>query len=222
MAVVPKARDELLTFFQLRVEAWLADPASIGLEAQQAAEVAAALEALAEAEREAIDLKRRTMSAVARAAIRDEQLRRVGGAAINTIRAFARATDDPDVFARASLPSVRPRSPLPAPQAPVNVRPRLTSHGTVEVTWQASVAHGTTFLVYRRLLGAPETAGMGPLEFVGAAHETSITDQRIPPRILGLLYTVRAMRGRKQSPFSALASMTLSSWSPVGRARKAA
>lgn len=222
MAVVPKARDELLTFFQLRIEKWLADPGSIGLDAQQAADVAAAYEALAEAEREAADLKRRTMAAVARAANQDEALRRLGGAAINSIRAYAQAKDDPNVFVRASIPAPRRRSPLPAPEAPRSVTPRLTSHGTVEVTWEASVAHGTTFLVYRRVMGAPDGAGMGPLEFIAATHDTRITDQRIPPRILGLMYTVRALRGGKQSPFSPMASLNLSSWTPAGRARRAA
>ncbi len=199
MALVPKARDAMMTFFRLCIGRWLNDPSSIGLDAQQAADVAAAYEALVEAENEASRLQRLTKGAVQIAARRDAELRRIGGAAINTIRAYAAAQRDPGVYVRAAIPPPRRRTALPPPPVPTGVIAQPRNNGVVAVSWQGSVANGTTYTVWRHTFGPNGTNRTGPAEYIGTVGATTILDYTVPPMVLSAEYTVQAIRGRKRS-----------------------
>lgn len=222
MSVIPRTRDGLLTFFRLRAESWSAEAASIGLSPSQAAEVAEALQAAEQTQRLAEEARLAADAAIEAAQRAAQTLRRAGGRAINTIRAFAEATDDPEVYPRASIPAVRDRTPRPAPPPARNVRAQSRCDGVVIVSWEGSVANGTTYSVWRRALGADGTNMTGPAEYIGTVGDTMIVDEAVPPRILGAMYTVQAIRGRKQSPISAAGTLRFTRAVETGRKRAAA
>ena len=119
MPTLPDSREARITFFEIHLPVWEADPAAIGLDAalvaqlaQETAEARAALEA-ASAARQA------SKSATQYLYDRSDRMSRTGGAAIDTIRAFAKASGDVEVYSLAQIPA--PAAPTPAPARIIHV-----------------------------------------------------------------------------------------------------
>ncbi len=207
--VLPDNPAAQLEFFQVHAQHWSVDPPAIGLSDALAAEVAAAT-ARAAAAFAAAQVARQA----ARSATRDWEdaaasLRELGGNAINVIKAFARASDDPGVLIAASIappgrPGPKRRSPDEADAALPHIRTcsaRPNAFGGVEVEWTCGMGatmgagSGMMYRVHRSLDRGPSTL----IEVVGspgAGRRTSrFTDTTVPTGTRTAEYFITPMRG---------------------------
>lgn len=140
-----------IEYLEDRIPLWEADPTAVGLSVEQVA--AASL--LTQAARDAYSSQQSALLAAENAlTTRDEAITSMRGLASNliaTIRAYARAENDPGVYAAAGLEPPQGPSPSPDPVTPTDVTVQLGTQGTIEVRWEGSLALGTYYEVQRTL-----------------------------------------------------------------------
>ena len=194
MALVPASKTGAISFFQSRIAAWSADPAAIGLSAQDVADITsstAAAQASLLAAEEAYNAAR---SATATNDADIMNMRTLGASLISTIRAFAKTSGDPSVYTKADIPAPKAPTPAGAPDAPTNVSGAINSRGAVELKWEGTLAFHTFFEVYRMFEGQSQWT---LLVSVGAK---AFEDDTIPPDTTSAVkYFVQAKRGELRS-----------------------
>src|SRR5690606_8368975 len=131
------SRAEQIQWFALRLPAWQADPAAIGLTPAQVGELADLL-ARAEADLAAAHAAREA-ARIATAAHHEsaDSLRDAGARLIATIKAFAATPGQMDAYEAAMIPRPRPRTRRPAPAAPSRPAAAIAPTGEVTLTWEA-------------------------------------------------------------------------------------
>lgn len=140
-----------IQYLEDRIPLWEADPTAVGLSVEQVA--AASL--LTQTARDAYTSQQAAELAASNAlTTRDEaiaSMRAFSANLISTIRAFARAENDPGVYAAAGLLPPADPTPSPDPQVPTDVTLQLGNQGSIEVRWEGSLALGTFYEVQRTL-----------------------------------------------------------------------
>ncbi len=190
MPLIPTNKAAAISFFQSHLAAWQSDPAAIGLTAQQVADLAAATDAAGASLLAMHEAHNAAQSATAANDADIAAMRALGSGLIATIRAFARASNDPGVYADADIPAPRPRTPAPTPDAPTHVRGSINNRGAVELRWKGTLALHAFFEVYRKFEDQHEWT---LLASVGAK---AFTDETIPPGSTSAVsYFVLARRG---------------------------
>src|SRR5690606_5835498 len=128
-----------------------------------------------------------------------DAMRELGGAAINTIRAYAKTTGDDGVYEAAQIPPPDAPTPYPAPAAPSDLRTSLDKNGDVTVAWRITQpAHGASvFTVIWRRLNAN-----GPFTIVGNTQDKAFTDTTVPVGTSEVAYQLQALAGGQSGPFS--------------------
>jgi hypothetical protein len=192
--VVPEKILEALEFYELHAPVWQARAGVIGLQSSQTVEMSARV-AAARAAFEA----RQAKAAEARAATivqteAMESMRTFGAGLIETIRAFAKSTEDAGVFAAAQIPV--PDAPTSMkPETPRDIRFTLRTDGALEVAWKGK-AHGgsVAYLVSRSVQRGPNDAP-GPMQLVGVVGAKSFIDERLPPGTVSATYSIQAAKG---------------------------
>lgn len=199
MSTVPKSREQQINFFEQHIAIWSNDPASIGLTSgvvtelngltQQARASFVSVQALREAAKAGTTGFHNATDAMSA----------LGGAAINTIRAYAKTTGDDGVYEAAQIPPPDAPTPYPAPAAPADLKTSLDNNGNVNVTWRitqpASGAQVFT-MVTRRL------NGNGPFTLIGSTQGKQFTDTTVPAGTAEVTYQLQAMAGGQTGPFS--------------------
>lgn len=204
MPTVPKTRSGKLEFYETHIDAWRADPASIGLDAAstdaQAARIAEARAAY-DAHSEAINAARAATQRYYQAIEAMHAGTGAGADMIETIRAFAETTGDAGVYARASIPPPADRSPTPPPGTPTRLRVALLGDGALRLAWDCKNPRGSAGTVYEILRGV----GDGPvgqmeclMEYLGTAGGKSFTDTTIPAGATSLVYQITALRSTRR------------------------
>lgn len=136
-------------------------------------------------------------------------MRTKGSAVIKAIKAHSAVLNDPQIYTLAKL--AEPKTPstpgLHPPPMPTEVSTSVQPDGAVEITWRARAARGTSFEVWRQ---ASDERPQRPFVLVGVAtglggHATRFVDETLPLNPGRQLYTVRALRLGKASPFSGAA-----------------
>jgi hypothetical protein len=197
MTIVPETREGKVTFYEAHLSPWAEDPASIGTTSEAVATLA---DLVAEA-RAALEDHRQAQMAARSATLRYHQAvarmhAGTGGGQwiLQNIKAFAQATADTGVYARAQIPvPAKPGRPgsLPAPGKPYAFDAALGQIGDLTLTWKCDNPSGTVGTIYqvRRQIGMD-----GPFEMVGTVGDKRFLDHTIPPGTVNCMYEVTAMR----------------------------
>lgn len=206
MPTLPDSREARITFFEVHLPVWEADPAAIGLDAslvaqlaQETADARAALEG-ARAARQA------SKAATQYLYDRSDRMSRTGGAAIDTIRAFAKASGDPEVYTLAQIPAPAAPTPAPAPEAPTDITISLYTTGELRLMWKVTQpARGAE--VYTTI--ARQLDGAGPFIEIASTGEKVYIDAAVPAGTRSVSYVLRARRGAQASRPSAVVTQHL-------------
>jgi hypothetical protein len=213
MALIPKNSQARLSFFATRAEQWLERAGEIGLSKASAGAVVAAVAAAAEARAAAVSAAEAAKAATARANLADENLTRLGAAAIRTIKAFAASQPDPSdesgVLIAASIDP--PRRPGPKHRTQVerdNAVPRVITAvaapdalGNVRLRWESvrgatmGAGAGMSYTIARRVNNGPRSllamvGGPGP----GRTSSTYL-DEAVPIGARSIVYTITPSQG---------------------------
>lgn len=193
MGVLPSTKLAQIEWFEQRLAAWVANTAAIGLSPDQVSqlqgEIAAARGAYMSSQQARNDSKSATVTFYdATVTLVDD-----GRDLITTIKAFAEATGDNNVYALADVPP--PSDPVPAgpPQTPEGVEGNINSDGAVELTWKGTLAFSTFFEVLRKIEG--ETTWT----VINSVGTKEYLDETVPVGTTSVQYRVRAKRGAETS-----------------------
>lgn len=211
MPVLPRTRIDKIEWFEARLDAWLADPAAIGLTVGQVTELAGHVAAARAAFDAAQIARNQAVSATAGFHAASAAMEGSGRDLIATIKAFAEASGDAGVYQSARVPP--PAAPTPAgpPDPPAGVGAEITSDGAVSLRWRGSLAHRTFFEVLRRLDGEDAWTALAA---IGAK---TYLDGAVPVGTTGVQYRVRARRGTHASAASAAITVRLGVEPQTGR-----
>jgi hypothetical protein len=200
MSIIPGGRADQVKFFNERIEGWQNVSTQIGLTSAMTTSFAPLISNAVSSENAAESARLASKDATTAFHVAVDKMTEAGRGLVATIKAYAEATNDPNVYALASLPPPKtPGKQLP-PDAPIGVTPTLKADGTIEVSWDASVS-GTAFSVWRRT--DPGT-GFGPLEQIGTVGSVrSMIDSTLTGCVRSAAYSVKAVRGTLSSALSA-------------------
>lgn len=205
MSTTPNRDAELIQFYEDRVNGWNSNASEIGMTTSQATTVKSATTAARDAF---------TAASLARAAAKDatvalrnamNSLKTSGGDAIKTIRAFASATNDPNVFVIAQIPPPAAPTPAKPPSQPVQLRAIVEPTGALTIEFKAGPAgpgqdastSGVLYQIRRRINNESNftTIGIAQPSRAGARGFTSFTDETLPAGSTNIRYLVIPQRG---------------------------
>ncbi|MFM9994711.1 MAG: fibronectin type III domain-containing protein [Phycisphaerales bacterium] len=206
MPVLPPLVREQIEWLEAHLPIWAANSSAIGLSSLQVTGLTtlttAARTAYDNAQAARISSKNSTTALkIAHAAMRNS-----AGDMINSIKSFAQASNNPNVYTIAEVPPPAAPKPAPAPATPVNVTVSLRNDGTINVAWDATQpAPGAEqfFTVSRRLNGGGAFFG------VGNTGEKAFEDATVPAGTLSATYQVTARRRSQSSEPSEPVSILL-------------
>lgn len=204
MGVLPASRDDMLDWFNDRIDLWELHALALGLTTEIVSSFKNRVDTAVTQRNDMVQKRNAAKAATTKLNDLAALTRTEGAALIQTIKAYAATTGNPDVLELSQIPQPKPAAPLPPPEAPTNVAAALTPEGAIRITWDGSTAHGVTFIVYRR---SDAGAGFGPQELVGFIGNRSIVDAGITGCVQTVAYQVRAVRGAQFSPFSTEATI---------------
>jgi hypothetical protein len=200
MATIPDKIAERLAFFEYHLPVWAADPALIGLNAAQISDLAirtaAARTAFDDAQAARSVSRAKTVSQTE--AMGD--MSNLGSDLVKTIRAFAETTDNVNVYSVAEIPPPAPPTPTGPPEVPTNIDASINNFGEIKVSWKASRAAGTQFIIQRQLKSVDGT--LGNWTFAGSSVSNDYTDNTVPTGFAAVNYRVYAQRPGGQSDAS--------------------
>lgn len=197
MPVIPNTIVQQIEFFEQHVPVWnTADPTVIGLQPEQVAEIQARTTAARNAYEAALAARQSSRNATVAMHDAVRSMREYGGGLVNTIKAYAQATGNENVYTLAEIPPPNPPSPTPAPNQPYDVRWSITTTGNLHMTWKASGNFATYYEVFRQLPG--ETS----FRLLGTAGDKAFTDSTIPAGTPSAVYYIRPRRDEKTGPAS--------------------
>lgn len=198
-SIVPAKDVEAIQWFESHLSGWASNALAIGTS------VAAitAFTTVVKAARTAYDAQQ-TAKEAAKAATTTfhnnvASMRANGADIIQTIKAFADTTNNPNVYGLAQLPMPQPPTPLPAPGQPTDFRVELTGSGAVQITWKAknsASSSGVFFTVKRKL------ASEGAFVNVGTVGARKFTDTSLLQGTPSATYLVQGFRGLLAGPES--------------------
>lgn len=196
---------QILAWVESHAATWgaIADPSSIGLTAEQVAEIttyaATARAALTAAEDVRIESKAAT------AAWNDDfsAMRAAASALVTLIKGYAKSTGDASVYEIAEVSASAPPSKRPAPPQPTDLTLEVQNDGSVRARWKNKNAESASYVLYRRLNNT------GAFTIVGTAgSEKEYTDGSVPVGATVATYFVVARRGELFSTPGAQVNVT--------------
>jgi hypothetical protein len=191
-SVLPRSRQELINWCLERVASWAAAPASIGLSAPQVAAMASQLSAAQNAEDVALANRIAAKNSTLIYYTETDALRELVAGLTAAIKAYALTTDDPTVYAKASIPAPSPGAPLGPPPIPTNLSSTLLNSGNIEIRFDGTRRGGTSFRIYRAL--TPPGGVTSPFSLIGTSEERVFIDTAVPIGQSSIAYRVEAGR----------------------------
>lgn len=195
MAILPDSKLARVEFFEAHIAAWVtgAGTNSIGLSVAQTTALNTEITA-ARAAYDAMIIARDAAKSATQAFYNAEaEMSELGSALIATIKAFAEATANPNVYVLAQIPPPATPSSAGAPTNPTDLGAFLENDGSVTLTWKGSLSHGQCFSIWRQLHGTSEWAPVGFL------RAKKFTDNSVPQGIVAATYQIKAHRGTQIS-----------------------
>ncbi|MFI4917445.1 MAG: hypothetical protein ACIAS6_13185 [Phycisphaerales bacterium JB060] len=190
----PKNEAAFITYAKQRIADWKggqAGPPDTGLSAQQLTDTENAVNEAESAYNAMLAARNSARTATGTKNDKLEALRAIFGADVDTIDAYAKATNNPGVYTLAGIPKPKDASEREAPPAPTNLRAVVDTDGSVDLTFKVAAGGGATYLVQRVL--TPIGGAPGPYEFMGFANDDkTFTDNAVPEGIKSVGYRVSA------------------------------
>lgn len=192
MGVLPPTNLAMIEWFEQRVASWVGDPTAIGLTAEQTTSLLS-LTSTARAGYQAAQ-QARNASKAATVTFHNgaDELRDYGADLIKTIKAFAEASDNPEVYALAEVPPPAEPEPLGPPGMPYDIATSLDNAGYLTITWKAdngAASTGAYFMIERRLDNEQS------FTLIGGAGAKTFTDAQIPLGTTQAIYIIKPRRG---------------------------
>jgi len=200
MTTVPRPYPEAIDWITNRLASWTADPAAIGLDAAEVADLTALTSTATTALQDAQQANDAKLNATATYHNAGDEMRSTATALVAKVRAFAKASSDPTaVYTAASIPAPADRAPTPPPGTPYDFRIELLQGGAVTIRFKCdnpgNVA-GVTYKVER------QDASQGAFAFITNAGERSFTDSTIPAGASQVVYRITAQRSTQSGPLA--------------------
>lgn len=192
--VIPSGKLQAIEFFELHAPIWEDNAAAVGLTLAQCGQMVAKTTAARAAynERQAKFDAAKAATLVQNTSVGD--MRAFGSSLIEIIRAFAKATNNPRVYATAQIPPPSDPTPQP-PDNPSDVSFELLTNGRLEVKWKGKANGGSAAYIVSRAIQATESEPFGPYEIVGITGNKSFVDVGIPACTIAAMYVVKATKG---------------------------
>lgn len=188
---LPPQRSAALDWTTERLATWTANAAQIGVDPATVSAVASAI---------ASATNLRTAAGSARASSKDatnsyhnsaDQALDLVRDLILEVKAYAASTDDPEVYALASLSPKDAPGETPAPDAPSDVLYTLLFDGALQLKWKGKGPQGTFYIVKRRL------AGESAFGMIATTTDKAFTDHAIPGGTDSVQYQILAQQTDK-------------------------
>ncbi|VAX41651.1 hypothetical protein MNBD_PLANCTO03-615, partial [hydrothermal vent metagenome] len=109
---------------------------------------------------------------------------------IATIKAFAEASGDPQVYVRASVPPPAPPSVVGPPGTPTRFCVSLQGNGSFNLTWHADNPQGSSGTIYEVL----RSDDGGPFAFLGTTGTRRFADTTLPAGTGTAVYQITGVR----------------------------
>lgn len=192
MGRIPDTDEALIDYARLHADVWAGGqtPPVIGLSAQQLLDTEAAT-----AEAEAADLAAKQAKSISRAAtlarrVALDKLEAILGSDLDTIDAYAKATNDPGVYTLAQVTPPKEPAKREAPPKPVLQTPVQLSGGVLRVVFKVTTGGGAQYQIERR----DTPLGGTPGEWIrqNTITEKAFDDHGVPFGMLEVQYRVRA------------------------------
>lgn len=192
MPIVPTTNIGKIEFYESHIGLWTSLPTQIGLLASDCT----ALAALIDQARKDYDEQKIALDAAKAATQRMNDsvraMHTLGAADIAKIKAFAEATNNPNVYTLANLPAPTPGSAVPPPGQPTDLSVGLdATTGAIKLAWKVinpPGASGTSYIVRRKLPTQTQW------QFVGVTGKKAFTDATFNAGPDSVQYTVQAQR----------------------------
>lgn len=210
-ATVPTDPAAIIEFATPHAPVWVAHAVQIGSTPAEAAAVADALAAATAAQHAAFAARNAAEAATAAYYNATAVLREAAARVVRNAHSFARATDDPGVYARAEIPAPRTRRrSLPPPNTPTRLEATLMVGGALKLSWRASHPRGMSGVVYEVSRKLP---GHSTPTVLSTTGERTFIDRTLPAGAVGggagVEYSVTALRGSQRSEGSMILTVTV-------------
>lgn len=193
---IPKTANELVDFYAAHFEIWEQHALQIGLSTELVTAVKDASGTAVAARNAAIAARNASKLATSMYHDKVDILRSIGGAAVATIRAFAEATDNSEVYDLAKLSPPAPPSPAGPATAPTEFTADPNADGTITLRWKGTIARGQTFDIERSIDG-------GPAAFIKNMRGKKYIDTAVPTGAVSITYRAWGVRNNVRSETSA-------------------
>ena len=187
-SVLPNSREQTISWFTERIDEWAAKASAIGLTAAQVTELATRLAAAETSFDTAVASRIASKNATVNFYNDTDDLKSYGADLIKVIKAFAESSDDPSVYATASVPPPAPPTPAGAPPQPTELTATLMPGGSLRLGWKGTVSQSAYFSIFRKAEG--ETA----FTMLDSTDEKFFDDTSIPAGANTVVYYIQARR----------------------------
>ncbi len=198
MAVLPNSREQMIAWFAERIADWGANADKIGITAQQVADIAALLSSADNSLNGAIAARTASKDATVLYYADADALRDVGADLIKVIKAYAESTNDPSVYATASIPPPAAPSPAGPPVKPTELDADLLLPFGISLKWKGSVSQGAYFGIWRRVEGEAN------FSLIDTTKAKAFEDRTLSGTVNSVEYYIAAYRDEYQVNSAAL------------------
>ena len=189
---IPVDKAGQLDFFETRINAWSANAAAIGLLETQTTELSTLISTARSSYDTAQAAKQALKGLIELQDANLASMTQFGSQLVQTIRAFAVQTGDPQVYATAEIEPRKEPTPIP-PFPASNLSYELTTSGALRITWDGRLSTGTSYILERALFDAQGQPG--PFESIAFVDQLSYIDETIPAGTVSVLYQVKGLKG---------------------------
>lgn len=180
MSTIPRPNDAALTWCDEHATLWATDPAAVGLDATEVANMAALVGQAQDRKADFVAARTAWLGSSEAYGSGIDSMRENAAVLLAKVRAFARGSSEPaTVYQAAGIPAPADPAPAPAPGTPTDFKVELLQDGAITLGFRCPNPPRTGPAIYRveRRLGS----GQGePFLFVVNAKERRFTDSGIP------------------------------------------
>lgn len=192
MPIIPQTIIGRIEFFEQRLPIWASDPTAVGLQASDIVALGT-LVTDARAKYELALASRNTAKANTLAQNDAVALMlKLGSDTVQTISVYAEKTNNPNVYVLAQIPPRAEPTPTPPPAQPQDLVASINNFGTISLSWKASRAVGTQFIIQRQMV--PIEGSAQPWTAIGTSTTLDYNDEAVPVGFRGVNYRVYAQR----------------------------
>lgn len=192
MPNLPTNRFDQLQWFEARITTWTANATSLNLTAGAMTTFAGQITSARTAYDEMMEIRAAAKAATENWYNASTKMVAPGRGHIATIKAFAEASSNPNVWVLSMMDPPAPPSPAVAPSVPANVTGTVSATGLVTVSWNATPSGPTSGIIF---IMQRKRQGESGWTVIGATQEKSFIDPSANVAAGNVSYQIRAQRG---------------------------